>query len=1423
MANTQNQLAALIPVIPTLAEEMCAGRLITARALEQAMTDAMGAPSASGAWDWRTAYDILEGAAGHAALKNIDHQGGREEALARFVHAASMLPTQSKRSETQIRLQQFSTPLPYAWLVCQAAALRDDDVVLEPSAGTGLLAVMAKRASANVHLNEIDGRRRAILTKILGLTPSSHDGAQIDDLLERSVQPTVILMNPPFCSSFDRACDRDMACRHLFAAFKRLAPGGRLVSIMPASFSAKRRPAFWSALKERGTIRMRLGVPGSVYRKHGTSVETCLVVIDKVTDAGGKMLDAEIEGLQDALPLLERLPPRREIVQSVPAVPSRPAARRGKPIAKPRQVRAIAPVPTTAPSPISYTALNAARAGKPISEIYASYAPQRIEIAGSKLHPTPLVESLAMASVAPPQPVATPVLPPKLVSGGVLSDAQLETAIYAADAHARYLPGHWTVSDDFMEVTPCAAETPDAVRYRTGFFCGDGTGCGKGRQVGSVILDNWLQGRRKALWVSKSETLLQDAIRDWTDLGGSPTDIRLLGKWKPDEEIVLSQGILFTTYATLRAASQHGRSRLEQIIAWLGLDFDGVIAFDEAHAMGNAAGGEGSRGPSKPSMQGIAGLRLQTALPNARVLYVSATGATTVENLAYATRLGLWGADAAYPFPSRETFVSSMLAGGTAAMEVVARDLKALGLYLARSLSFEGVEYEMLDHPLSERQREIYDAWADAFQIIHANLAAALVATNVDDIEGKSQNGLLKSAVMSRFESLKQRFFNHLLTGMMTPTVIEAIRDDLTKGASAVIQIVTTGEALLNRRLDGVSDAERADLNLDLTPREYVLDYLENAFPVELQRVIDDGEGVVTTETVIDEETGAPVISREAEDMRGALICQLGALDSVPTAIDQILWAFGPDAVAEITGRKQRPVFRGDGDMRKLMIESRPASSNAAETKAFMDGTKRVLIFSEAGGTGRSYHAAHTVLNQDRRHHYLLEPGWRADGAIQGLGRTHRSAQMSAPLYRVPATDVQGQKRFTSTIARRLDTLGALTKGERQTGSQGLFRAEDNLESPIARSALRAFLAAIAHGNAESITYARFEEITGLSLFTVDGALRDDLPPMSRFLNRVLALRIDDQNAIFEELGDLIAARTEAARSAGTLDVGIEEIRAHELELLDRTVIRTCEITGAETVLNHLRRTDRLTYAGADLVLAARVRSNGLFIHRTTDEPVIRKLARSMILDDGTTVPQYRLVAPAGDRAVTRASWCDDDWNEAAPSAFAEIWERHVSTLPSESQADLYLLTGLLIPIWKYLPTGEQRIWRGTPDGASPLLGPALTEEQAAVLRGRLAPSDVVDPDSVLVAVTTESRRIPLDQGASLKLRRVGMSDRFEIENPPHEMIGPMKALGCFTEIIQYRTRVFVPFGGDAQTQSILEAVLTLLPLSAPNAIARAA
>ena len=81
------------------------------------------------------------------------------------------------------------------FVVAQAAAVGAGDVVLEPSAGTGLLALFAE--GRNLHLNELEPQRRALLQQTFPhMSVSDHNGEYIDDLLPRGFLPSVVMMKP---------------------------------------------------------------------------------------------------------------------------------------------------------------------------------------------------------------------------------------------------------------------------------------------------------------------------------------------------------------------------------------------------------------------------------------------------------------------------------------------------------------------------------------------------------------------------------------------------------------------------------------------------------------------------------------------------------------------------------------------------------------------------------------------------------------------------------------------------------------------------------------------------------------------------------------------------------------------------------------------------------------------------------------------------------------------------------------------------------------------------------------------------------------------------------------------------------------------------------------------------------------------------
>ena len=1415
--------SAILEAARQLLPHLESGRRVDATILRGALQTAFGASDTDGAWTWKTAYDACEAATVLFLRKFGPAMRAKAVSptamLPMLAKVTALLPTHTRRSEESEALQQFSTPVTLGYPASIAAAITPTDIVLEPSAGTGLLAIFAELAGASLVLNELADTRAGILDRVFpGLSVTRFDAAHIHDHLEPGVVPSVVLMNPPFSAvaHVDRRM-ADAALRHIASALARLPDGGRLVAITGASFALD-NPAWTDAfvqLQERSRIVFSAAINGAVYGKHGTTIDTRLTVIDRRPADDATAFPPSLGVAPDVATLLtwisEHVPPRMPIAGRLSASSATPSV-------IPRSVRAYVTQRAAPSSPsisplateLVYEALawRPAESRKITDALYEEYALQSIRIPGAQAHPTTLVQSAAMASVAPPAPTYRPHLPAKLITDGLLSDAQLESVIYAGEAHSDFLAGSWVVDETFDLVTAAPDDAENAVRFRRGWFLGDGTGAGKGRQVAGVLLDNWLKDRRRAVWISKSDKLIEDAQRDWSALGMERLLITPLARFRQGTPIRLGEGILFTTYATLRSDARDDKaSRVRQIVDWLGADFDGVVVFDESHAMQNAAGGKSERGDQAPSQQGRAGLRLQHALPNARVLYVSATGATTVHNLAYAQRLGLWGGED-FPFATRAEFVEAIEAGGVAAMEVLARDLKALGLYAARSLSYEGVEYELVEHRLTDEQIRIYDKYAGAFSIIHNNLDAAMRAANVTGATG-TLNAQAKSAARSAFESAKQRFFNHLITAMKTPTLIGAVERDLKAGHAAVIQIVSTGEALMERRLSEIPTEEWGDVQVDITPREYVLDYLAHSFPTQLYEPFEDSEGNLSSRPVY--RGGQPVQCRDAVNRRDRLIEKLAALPPVHGALDQIVQRFGADMVAEVTGRSRRIVRKvGSDRIDRLVVENRAGSANLAETQAFMDDAKRILVFSDAGGTGRSYHAELSARNRRLRIHYLLEAGWKADAAIQGLGRTNRTNQAQPPLFRPIATNVKAEKRFLSTIARRLDTLGAITKGQRQTGGQGLFRAEDNLESHYARDALRQLYLLLVMGKVEGCSLQTFEDATGLKLTDANG-IKDELPPITTFLNRLLALTIDLQNVLFVAFEQLLAARIEGAIASGTYDVGLETLTAESSVVTSRQTIYTHPGTAAETLLLTITQRQRNRPVTLDDALAYRADPRAMLLVNTqSGRAAVQVPARSVMLDDGQVERRVRLIRPMEYPVIALDAMPRTHWREADRDAFARAWSAEWADVPVFTDSEIHIVAGLLLPIWKRLPNESTRVYRLQTDDGERIIGRRVSPGWAA--SATETGVSTLTPDAALSALLDGKTILDLAEGLQLRRVRVMGVNRIELTGFTDAMRERLTAYGLFHEIISWKLRMFVPT--DAAGIEVLDKLLDRYPIA---------
>jgi predicted RNA methylase len=1385
----QTKLERLRSVAIALVGFLRAGRKLTWDLAATAMTDAFGATEAEGAWAPQDLYNAAESGLVRWLAEDGDPSGAAIDVIAELERRDALLPPRRRRSEEGIRLQQFSTPSAYAWLAAAAASIAPGDIVLEPSAGTGLLAVFAKNAGAAVAVNELDAERLGLLEHLSPISSTDHDARYLSALYKGD-KPSVVVMNPPFSIDANLGVEkrvRALALTHIDQALRIVRRGGRVVAIVGHSQSPAANRDLWNDIFSRATVRAAIALDGDVYRHMGTTFGTSLVVLDAIVDAQPPRLYREPMSLADAFNIVATIPARQHAESS--------GRHAGGQIVALSDLKTRTTIVddfkfTEQPQPVQYTERHDWAA---VSEegAFATYSPQRIAI-NAKPHPTPLVETTALACVHPPMPTYVPLLPPGLVTSGALSDAQLEAVIYAGNAHEHEIE---LVEEDEHRIR-------HSLVTRRGWMSGYGTGVGKGRVNAAIIADNFAHGRTKAIWFSESPTLEEDARRDWKAMTGDTNGIFSLSGTPVDVSIERAWGVLFCTYATLRSRSKKTpRSRVDQIVDWAGEGFDGAIILDECHNLANAIPGSGEgmmRALQKGSLQGAAGLELQRRLPNARIVYVSATSASKIDALAYAPRLGLWGIGTA--FATREDFLSKIGSGGTAAFELLCRDMKQLGYYLSASLSYEGVSYERLVHKLDEDQIAQYNVLAGAWRQIVQRMMASLSASNA--------SRLARAAALSALESTRLRSLQAMTVAQKIPTLLTDIEAELALGHSIVIQLTNTNEAIQERALADLG--EEGDLDeINLSGSQIMLDFIDRCFPTLMYEDVI-GEGDTITQQPLKDKEGNPVHNPEALAVRDELKTMVATVLTPVGPLEAILDHFGTEAVAEVTGRSRRIVMRAVNGTMQRSLEDRGAHANLAEMQAFAEGTKRILLFSEsAGGTGFSYHADRSFKNQQKRIHYLLQTGFRSDRALQGLGRSHRSNEAQPPAYKLVCTDIPGEMRFISIIAKRLEALGALTRGQRDAASSGIFDPSDNLETEWGSLAVAALLKRVAKTGIPGLSYDKWFDQTALALMNGDGSVRVETIPVSRFLNRVLCCDLGPnggiQGLIMDALTEQLESVIDAAKKSGNFDLGIQAIPAIRLTKLSEQTVHRHEETGAETIVIEIEAEVKThsTSFGQALARVRRARERAIqiksayfFMHQEYGIAGYYPIAASR--EEGRRlVPQGKIVTPTGEHIVDASYSYSFNRTIIEDDAAAEPWKTALEESGSTTTERFTMIAGTLLPIYDRLPTSNPTVYRLTMDSGERLIGRVIPESERVETLAQLGVSADNDPARAYTVAKTGSR-VKLGNGWQVKSSRLGGIPRLEVLVPAHQAMRAKNELlsrGLLTETVAYVVRYFIPTG----------------------------
>ncbi len=748
--------------------------------------------------------------------------------------------------------------------------------------------------------------------------------------------------------------------------------------------------------------------------------------------------------------------------------------------------------------------------------------------------------------------------------------------------------------------------------------------------------------------------------------------------------------------------------------------FEGVIVLDEMH---KAAGLRSQTG----AMIDV----LTALLPNAKFLYMSATPFKEINNFFVASRLGLWGANQA--FPAFKFFSETFKRASRAAKEIIPLHLKQIGRYVSRALSAAETKYSPVELPLSDAEKAQYDAATQFVDTIRqryeASIDEALRTAWGSTLDEQKAFHFYRAKYMRMFYNQTQKFFLAVLDAMKAQGLTAQIQEQLKNGDKIIVQLENTWDATTEKaRQRGGTTPGPFDLLIDFVENE-------NLFPVHVHvpeiRQRSDGKEYAFPVKTMTYENGkqVPVPDARLKQIQTQFLETLKTEIQRHPAIGEL--PFAADIIHAAAAEINMP--SGEISGRETNTGKRIQMS-----KDFSETTNlNLIVLGPAGLTGINLPVTKSIAGEvDNLYHYLVQSSWNVNTFEQGLGRGKRANSAIDPHYIIAHQDLPGSDRVLGATLAKFAEMGALAGQADSALMQNVDKAEGEAnidDDPEAEAPIEDVfdedtqsekgLVFGKHGqeaiyqiwfNMWQTGDMRLADTLGLPhpVMLGDTGILDaqTVPKVSGFFQRLLHQPTDTQHDLYREFDARLKRIIELNKELGTLDTGANDLNSTDGRIQDRLTIYTDPDTGqtAEMVkLSAKRKLPRrswdflqkvinqepgYTQYGGDGFAGLYMDADG-HIWAMFENPFTDGSEREFLRwgPRGTPIAGIH----KGENRVTETQLDEDfesvlmvgEQRQLYLNAAQELWEMHDAERDTHVDSEMFMATGMILPKWRNLST----------------------------------------------------------------------------------------------------------------------------------------